>query len=555
MSRRSLPLILLSTLTFFIGLGRGAVTDSDEAFYAEAAREMVETGDWLTPTFNYQPRLQKPVLFYWLTAATYLLTGPTEAAARFWSACAGLGLVLVTAAAARRWFDADTALLAGAIVATNFGYFALGRAALPDLPLTFFITVSTYAALVAVLEDERRPRRWVILAAVSLAVGFLTKGPVSVVLPALVVGPLVLVERRGLRLGFRDVAAGALVFAVIAAPWYVAMWWQHGLGYVQGFFVGDNFERFATDRFNDPRPWWFYVPVIAGGLLPWTPLALVWLGPIWQFLTRRRGISTIELRLLVWAVAPLLFYTISIGKQPRYMLPVLPPLAILLATSMVHCTRDWRGLDGARVRPPLSRPVVVGAVMSGLFLIGLGLLLYYLRGLLINVAEVYTTLSALLIGVAGAGVVGVSTSRAWRMAPLTLALAAAVSLPALQFGGLSSSGGDTVEQMAEFVLRERRNGEAVTTYEVFVRNLIFYTRIRQDEVYSDEQFRDFLLRQERVLAVVPKTVLERVEREHAVKVTRLAELPYFNAGAIRLGTLLGPSAATAIERVWLVTNR
>ena len=132
MHRITLPLLLLAALTFFAGLGRGAITDSDEAFYAESSREMVASGDWLTPYYNYEPRFQKPVLYYWLTSATYLVTGPTEFGARLWAAMAGIGLVLVTAAAGRRWYDETTGLLAGAIVATNFGYFSIGRMALPD---------------------------------------------------------------------------------------------------------------------------------------------------------------------------------------------------------------------------------------------------------------------------------------------------------------------------------------------------------------------------------------------------------------------------------------
>ena len=124
--RRSLaPLLVVAGLTFLAGLGAPAITDSDEAFYAEAAREMLESGDWLTPTFNYEPRFQKPILYYWLTAATFAVTGPGPGAARLWSALAGVGLVFVTAGLARRWYDDDTALMAGAIVATGFGYVAL----------------------------------------------------------------------------------------------------------------------------------------------------------------------------------------------------------------------------------------------------------------------------------------------------------------------------------------------------------------------------------------------------------------------------------------------
>lgn len=538
-----------------MGLGRGAIADSDEAFYAEASREMVETGDWLTPHYNYQPRFQKPVLYYWLTAGTYLVTGPTETGARLWSAFSGLGLVLVTAACARRWYDDGTALLAGAITATNFGYFTMARMALPDLPLAFFITLAIYATFVATLEQERRPRRWVLVAAAAFALGFLTKGPVAVIVPLVVLVPLLLIERRGLNLRAGDFTAGTVVFAAIAVPWYAAMWWTHGAGYLEGFFLGDNLERFATDRFNDPRPWWFYLPVVAGGMLPWTPLAIVWLGPVWRFLTRRQDVGTLDLRLLVWAIAPLLFFTASIGKQPRYVLAVLPPLAILLATSILEKTRMWRSLDGARTRGGSSRAFVLGAALSGLFLLALAALLHRAQPLLINVAETFTFAAAVTIAIAGAVVLIVSLSGAWRAVPAVLALAAALSFPALQFGVFAASGDETVTQMARLVDRVRGDGAALTAYNVFVRNLIFYTRTEQAESYSDAQLRDFLVRPDRVLAVMPADIADRVEREQGVTLKRLAELPYFNSSGLRVGTILWPDPATDIERVVLVSNR
>src|SRR5687768_7800303 len=168
--RAILTLLLLSAVTFFVGLGRQAITDSDEAFYAEAAREMVESGDWLTPYFNYEQRWQKPILYYWLTAGTYLASGPTEWAARLWSAFSGLGLVLLTWTAARSFTRQDhVAWLAGAIVATCSGYFAMARVALPDLPLAFCVTLAIWAAL---------EQRWIV-AGLAAGLGFLFKGPVA----------------------------------------------------------------------------------------------------------------------------------------------------------------------------------------------------------------------------------------------------------------------------------------------------------------------------------------------------------------------------------------
>src|SRR5687768_17556124 len=304
--------------------------------------------------------------------------------------------------------------------------------ALPDLPLTFCITLAIWAAMVSTLESERSPRKFVLLAALGLGLGFLMKGPVGIIIPLLVIIPVLAIERRSIALTPMDLVLGFVVMMAVALPWYLLMWMRHGNEYLQSFFVGDNFERFATDRFNDPRPWWFYLPVVAGGLLPWTPLALVWLGPITQFIRRRRDVGTIDLRLLLWAVLPLLFYTLSVGKQPRYVLPVLPPLALLLASSIVERTQEWRGHDGVRSAPRRAVPVILGSLLSGMFFVTLGVLLYRAAPLLINIQSVYTAIAAAVIAVLGALVILTAVTTQWRMAPGVLAVAAAIALPTIQ---------------------------------------------------------------------------------------------------------------------------
>jgi 4-amino-4-deoxy-L-arabinose transferase-like glycosyltransferase len=133
--RPALLLLFLSFVTFFVGLGRPAITDSDEAFYAEAAREMVQGGDWLTPHYNYVYRWQKPILYYWLTAVTYTIFGASEYAARLWSALSGVALAFMTWKVGRQLTARDdTGWLAGAVAATCFGYVVIARLALPDLP-------------------------------------------------------------------------------------------------------------------------------------------------------------------------------------------------------------------------------------------------------------------------------------------------------------------------------------------------------------------------------------------------------------------------------------
>jgi 4-amino-4-deoxy-L-arabinose transferase-like glycosyltransferase len=553
--RFALPVILLATLTFFVGLGRGAITDADEAFYAEASREMVEGGDWITPHYNYENRFQKPILFYWLAAGTFLVIGPGEAPARLWAALAAVGLALLTAACGRRWYDDGTGLLAGAIVATSFGCFAIGRTALPDLPLAFFITLAVFAALVATLDQPRKPTRWIVVCAAAVGLGFLVKGPLGIIIPALVILPVVLLERRSINVTAGDLLLGSVVCLAVALPWYAAMWLRHGTPYLEGFFIGDNFDRFATDRFNDPRPWWFYGPVVLGGLLPWTPFAVVWLGPVRRFITRRGDVATIDLRLLMWIAWPLAFFTVSVGKQPRYILPVLPPLAILLAASILERTREWRSLDGARVARQRHPGILLAGVMTGVMLAGLGALIWRVRPLLIHVPPASVIAAAALIVLVGVAVVGVALSRAWRSTPGVVALGAALTFAALQYGALTSGGDDTVQQMARLVHQHGGQAGAVGSYQVMVRNLIFYTGIRQQDLWNEDELVKFLSRPDRVLAVIEESELHRVRRDRGVHARTLASVQYFNESGIRLRTLFWPDPARDIQRVLLVTNR
>ena len=541
MPRSILSLTLLAAFTFFLGLGRPAITDSDEAFYAEASREMVESGDWLTPRFNYENRWQKPVLYYWLTAATYSVTGPTEWSARLWSALSGLGLVLLTWGAARQLTQReDAAWIAGAITATSYGYFAMARAALPDLPLAFLITLGIWTAL---------QRRW-LLAGMAAGLGFLMKGPIALVVPGLVLIPIWWRERRDAPLRPRDVVVAGAVFAVVGLPWYVAMTLEHGTAYLESFFLADNFERFATDRFNERRPLWFYLPIVLGGLLPWSGylLALPWrfAAGVWH---RTRRLTDVEWRLIIWAALPLIFFALSIGQQPRYILPVLPPLAILLGRAIADRVRT------AATSPAAARELAIGTwITVGLFSV-LALLLMRARPLFIGASPLLTSAALGAMLASAVALTAVMIRRQWHALPLILPASAVVLLLSVQFGALSGARPEPVEQMAALVDTHRAAGEPVGQYQTFVRNLVFYAGFPQAELFSEEAAVNFLQSPGRVLLVVDQRDLPRLELLAGVQTTMLESVEYLDTAAIRLGTLLNPSPAEHVQRVLLVTNQ
>ncbi len=538
---KAASLLCIAFLTFLLGLGRQAITDSDEAFYAEASREMVETGDWLTPHFNYTDRWQKPVLYYWLTSATYLVTGPTESAARFWSALSGVGLVLLAWYATRRMTgDEDTGWLAGAITATSYGYFAMARLGLPDLPLTFFISLGIWSALEG---------RWV-LAGTAAGLGFLMKGPVALVIPGLVLLPIWWREGTLRALRVRDLAMAALVCVAIAMPWYAAMTLEHGTAYLSSFFLGDNLERFATDRFNDPRPFWFYLPVVIGGMMPWAvyPLALA-VRPVRDVLARRIRFTADEWRLLIWAGAPLLFYTLSIGKQPRYILPVLPPMAMLLARAMQTAMSTGDAPSGGR------RPLRIATWSTAAILAVLAVLLVRARPLFLTAYPAVTWLSVAAIVTSATGLAWVAGTGAWHRLPRALTASGVALLLAVQFGVLSGLRPEPVEQMAALVQANRTAQEPVGAYEVFVRNLVFYTGFKQAELFDEARALDFIASQDRVLLVVRPSDRDRLQTVAGVRLRSLGAVQYLDTARLRLGTLLSPIPTQDLETVLLVTNR
>jgi len=496
--RAVLTLVLIACFSFFLGLGQPAISDSDEGFYAEAAREMVEGGDWLTPHFNYEERWQKPVLYYWLTSATYLVSGPNEWGARFWSAVSGLGLVLVTWAAARRMFaQDDISWLAGAIVATCFGYFAMARFALPDLPLTFFITLTVWAGF---------ERKWIVVG-LAAGLGFLMKGPVALVVPFLVLTPIWWHERHTLPIRVRDLTLAAVVGAVVGLPWYAAMTIEHGVPYLQSFFVGDNLERFATDRFNEPRGLWFYLPIVVGGMFPWS---------------------------------------IYLGKQPRYILPVLPPLAILLARSIAERIRksergEASGLAGATWGT------------AAMFLV-VALLLYRARPLFVAAYPSLTTAGIVLTAGGALVLAWLAATRKWRLLPPVATTCAVAFLLTLQFGAIAGIRPEPVEQMATLI-GANRSSEPVGTYQVFVRNLAFYTGSAQRDLFNEELALDFLRSPQPVLLVVRSADLPRLEAISGVTTRRLGQVRYLNTANIRLRALLSPIPEQDVETVLLVSNR
>jgi 4-amino-4-deoxy-L-arabinose transferase-like glycosyltransferase len=360
-----------------------------------------------------------------------------------------------------------------------------------------------------------------------------------------VLAPLWLRERGSTPVRIRDLTVAALVCAGIGLPWYLAMTLEHGTAYLQSFLIGDNLERFATDRFNQPRALWFYLPIVIGGMLPWSVYLLLPAQSAVRVVRRQRRLTDVEWRLLLWTAAPLLFFTISIGKQPRYILPVLPPLAMLLARAI-----------STRIADSHRGPALAAATWGTAALYAAtAVLLYRARPLFIATYPWLTLLGVGIVVACAAVLAWVALSRQWARLPFTAAICAALLLLSIQFGALAGARPEPVEQMAALVRANRRADEPVGTYQVFVRNLVFYTRIKQVELYDEGVALNFLKSPGRVLLVVRARDLPRLQAISGVAVRPIARFQYFNAAGVRLRTVLSPIPQQDFETILLVSNR
>ncbi len=369
-------LLSVSALLTLPNLGATSLWDVDEGVNAEAACEMRDNGTWVIPTFNYQLRTAKPVMLYWLQRASYAAFGVSEWSARFPSVLAALLAVLLTYELARRMFDRATGLLAGVVLASAFEFCMLAHAATPDAVLLLFTVLTYYLFWTRHQNDSRR---WWLPTAAACGLAVLTKGPVGVALPGLVLVLYFAWNRELHRLLDHKILLAGLVFLLVAGPWYGLVTAETRGAWARAFFERENLQRFTTPMENHNGPVYYHAAAILVLFAPWSAflIAAVWYGakgtanPERQ----RRGATSTEVAtphpvadapgspfrahrfLLCWFGAYLVFFSAAATKLPNYLLPVYPALAILTARFLTR----WRA--GELALPRWLMPAAVAGVV------------------------------------------------------------------------------------------------------------------------------------------------------------------------------------------------
>ena len=318
-------LLVLTSILYLVALGSHGLLDPDEGRYSEIPREMIESGDFITPRLNYVAYFEKPVLHYWLTALSFKALGQNEFAARFWPAVLAIAGVFVTYWLANRMNGPRAAFLSSWILATSLVYFAIGQINITDMPLSFFITLS----LAGFWMGHRRDRRYYLLFYLGMALATLTKGLIGIVLPAGVVFWWIVMTRKLSVIREALYLPGIVVFFLTATPWFVLVCLENP-DFFDFFFVQEHFLRYTTKIHDRFEPCWWFIPIIIVGFIPWTgflPGAVS--GALPSSLARPTHQYRGNLFLLLWFGIIFIFFSLSSSKLIPYIIPVMPPLAIL----------------------------------------------------------------------------------------------------------------------------------------------------------------------------------------------------------------------------------
>ena len=365
-------------VAWFATLQVRPLLDPDEGRYAEIPREMLARGDWVTPRFNDLKYFEKPPLQYWATAAAYSVVGLHEWSARLWSVGLAFACLPLVCAWVARLYGPDGALSALVALSASPFFVVLGHLNLLDAAFTFWLTAAVLGFTLAqtAAPASAAERRWMLAAWALAALAVLSKGIVVGVLAGGALILYTLIERDALTWRRLHLASGLALFTLIAAPWFVLVSLRNP-SFPGFFFVHEHFARFLTTVHQRVEPWWYFLPLLLAGVLPWTvPLARA-CRRAWQ----DTGSATTSLPhqaplasqtgfrpgrfLLIYAAVTLLFFSASGSKLAPYILPMLPVLAALTGAA----TPDPR---------PLARQAALGSAALAL-VVAVGLLAYSAR--------------------------------------------------------------------------------------------------------------------------------------------------------------------------------
>ena len=510
-------LLVAATLPYFVNLGVSSIWDANEAFYAQTPREMIAAGDYVTPSFNFQLRMNKPVLSYWNVAASYRVFGISEWSERLPIAVGGL-VIIATAFALGVLAGGRTAgVLSAIVLATSPRLLLLARRIIIDIHITMWMGLVLLFFGLSETHVERR-RLYLGLMYVAAGFGVLTKGPVAVFLPAVAFVIYLASQRRLSDIRHMMVPAGALISLAITVPWYYLLYREYGWEYISAFIFGENLGRFAEAVGHQSRGALFYVPIMLADLFPWSLLipAAIWWG------VRRSSENRVARLLVVWIATIVVFFSMSGTKEDLYILPIVAAEAALIGTLLAA------GVSGA----PVARLAAVAAAASaGLLVVCGGLLLwafvitgrYDLSGVSLEA----------VIAISGGAAAAVLAMRG-RLLPAAAAMASSVVVISWCLVLLTLPDFERYKPVRPFsdIIRSRASaGAIVGSYKFALPSMVYYLQRPIMEVVVPDHLRGVFHSSSDVYFIMPESEYADVKDQLPVKTYVLARQQMFDLKA------------------------
>lgn len=562
-------ILALCLAPYFLNLSASALWDANEAFYVEGPREMLASGEFITPRFNFADKLNKPILSYWVVIAAFKLFGVSEWAERVAAATCLCLSVILTYLIGVKLYDRRAALLAAVALATSFKFVAVGRRSMIDALLTLTVVAAIYFFVLGWQRAERR-RIYILLFYAMMALGVLTKGLLGVIIPGGIAGLFVLfvAQAGSLRDRLKQVVSlpGVLVFLAIAAPWFAVMADRHGSDYLVSFFVGEHFSRYVHGTFGFQRPFWYYLPTVFGEFAPWSfflPAAIV---AAW----RRRSWDEVESKdsdsfVFIWLVFILLFFSFSSAKLSEYMLQLYPAAALLvgrlLSDSEVFKSKSVVGLIIV-----FTGLLILALAFGGwLFVLAAGKL--FGAKLVAYAPAVMMAAAAVALGWAMWGCfkkVHHGDTESTELTPCSLYLrgekvflvtALATLLINISFLALlpEIERYRPVKPLAERINREATESDLVGYYKFTAPSLCYYTRRKIFEVFFADEVKQLLRSDKRVFTVMAEREYRELSGDESLSL-RLLECRA-SLFPLTMKRFLALRGAEGLEKVCLVTNK
>ncbi|MBN1567594.1 MAG: glycosyltransferase family 39 protein [Acidobacteria bacterium] len=513
--QRSLPsLILLAFISvgsLFFRIGSLPLSGADEPRYARIAQEMYQRGDWITPSLEGKPWLEKPPLYYWITIPFHAVFGDSETAARL-----GPALCAFITALAIFWLGSKlgtklAGLMGASILLTSLGFAGYARSASTDMPFTCCFSLAM-AILAAAIERDIGLK--VLVAYFFLGLAILAKGPVALIL-AIGIGLFywLLSERRGI-LHRWHAATGALIIAAVSIPWFWLAFKQNGYAFISTFFINHNLARFVTDIHHHSQPFYFYLPVLVLLIFPWSGwLFMLVSKSAVNELRRWREWNPCMVFLACWFLVPIFFFSFSDSKLAGYILPSFPPLASILGI------RISRWIEGF----PQPAKLRAGVVLNLLFSVAMAIAapLYFQKEYGRN-WEIGLLLSfAILIPAVFAFGFRANCKRAFQ---ITVLQGLIVLITVAQFAFPVLGAYHSTKEIAQLALQSRRKGESLATYRFFHHSLHYYTDYQITDELSDlGSLQKFSGTHDTALIVTKQDGLREISESSSFSITHLGE--------------------------------